>query len=108
MSNLQIGKLYTHHHENALLALTETQYNTNYVFNLIRLKKLQALNSKTVTGSDFVVLNKNSVVIPLSVDHRTFAGEKYILYKALFEDKFIYIPMSSKSTWEEYFLLLTI
>lgn len=101
-----IGKIYRYYLEIVLLGFSEEQYNSNYVANLIRLEKLQAHNLKNISGSGFVVLNQNSIVLPLAIEKRPFAGNVYQIYKVLYEDKIIYIPLSSNKAWEQYFLPL--
>jgi hypothetical protein len=101
-----IGKLYLYINEFITVGMYEHQYINSYVSTLIRLEKLHSRPIKSITGFDLPNLSNGNTILVLDIEERYFTGNLYTIYKVLFQDKIIYLPMSEKKRWEDYFHLL--
>ncbi len=105
--NSLVGKLFVYINTFVLFGMTEDQYKNHYISSLVRLEKIQARPIKSVSGFDIPFFQEGTTVLLLDFEKRYFAADEYTFYKVLLEDKILYIPMSPRRKWEEYFLKLS-
>lgn len=101
-----IGKLYRYQKPYMLLGMTEKQYLASFVVTLIRIEKIMSRPVGSITGFDISYVTEGDVIILLNIYEQYFAGDLYKIYKVLKEDQIVYLAMSNKRIWDDYFHLL--
>jgi hypothetical protein len=101
-----VGKLYRYQKPYMLLGMTEQQYVANFVVTLIRIEKIMSHPIGALSGFDIPRVTEGDVILLLNIHEQYFAGDLYKIYKILKEDQIIFLSMSNKRIWNEYFQLL--